>query len=353
MLKSLKLRASSMRARRAKPPPAPSDSDLLRMACATKRANYTVILDGVSLCCMAQFVHAGEAAPEAGAGARPDDSEDSEGLDGEGLGDDADGEGVDAGDGYRDLLAGTCAAVSEAWDDARYRSTLEALRGAGAGARQGTGTGTGLQASAADAAIAEISRRLTEAHVAAVGGIFLLAVAAGPRWLLDLKHGGGSITRAEAAAGGASCKVDVDATITVTSQVLARWLDGRLDPLTAVLTGQMEVTGTNTPLAMRLSVLQQVIDDVRRGQSAAESQADAPTVARNRDRTSTSTRGRDRASTASVASATSVGSGDSGLDMQEAWPAQRRASVSGLKTARKSIFLDQDEEVVVGYAVSG
>ena len=63
------------------------------------------------------------------------------------------------------------------------------------------------------------------------------------------------------------------------------------------------------------------------------------------------------ASVASVASASSAASGDSGLGMPEAWPARaqrqrpRRASVAGLKTARKSIFMDQDEEVV--FAVSG
>merc|ERR1712048_519945 len=170
----------------------------------------------------------------------------------------------DAGDGYRSLLQGTCDAVTASWYNTGYELTRCALQDE-EGKLVSEDSATILTA---QKIISAMDTLLTADYVDAIGGIFMLIVAKHDkrlrptRWLFDCKNGTGSARRCndwEAKPMDVVC----DASILVTEKVLGQWLNGDLDPLTAVLTKQMRVTGSNTALAMRLSMLQPLIQECR------------------------------------------------------------------------------------------
>lgn len=72
-------------------------------------------------------------------------------------------------------------------------------------------------------------------------------------WTLDMKHGSGSVYQGTPTDG-----VSANTVLTMSEATLSKWLAQETDPVTALMTGDLTVTGDHT-FAIKLAVLQPVV----------------------------------------------------------------------------------------------
>ena len=157
-------------------------------------------------------------------------------------------ERLDAQNGAADA-SGSKARPDSPAKDAGTGSVDDAEPGAGSGAGAGDGTSPQL-------IFAEIESRMTEEHVQKVGGVFRFDITQGKygqvvkQWTLDLKSG----ATGKVYPGPPKDELEADAILTLSESALTRWLNQKLDPIYAFMTGKLKIVG-DQKMVIKLNVI--------------------------------------------------------------------------------------------------
>eukprot|EP00038_Savillea_parva_P004430 m.137759 g.137759 ORF g.137759 m.137759 type:complete len:1047 (+) comp11469_c0_seq2:119-3259(+) len=140
------------------------------------------------------------------------------------------------------------------------------------GAASPTGGGDGVSP---EVVLGEVNRRLTAEHVEKVGGVFRFDIAAGKhkqivkQWTLDVKHGSGKVYPGPPHDG-----IHPDATLTMSETILSKWLNQKIEPVYAYMTGQLKMVG-DQKIVIKLNALKPLFKEACEAAAQPVSQADS------------------------------------------------------------------------------